>query len=607
MSDYPDLSQASMISFDIETYDPELIEKGAGVYRRDGYILGCSIATDDGFSEYYNLGHRGCDSYTVDRNINYLRSVLGNSVPKIGANIRYDIDWLENFLDIKVKGELNDIQVAEPLLDEYAAHYSLDTQAQKYLGVGKYKDQLEEFCKEHGLKGDPRQHIWQMPYELTRQYALTDAVQPILIFNKQKGLLVAQDLMPLYNMEMKLYRPLLQMKKIGIRVDRNRIGEIVSRLEGKIAEWQSDLRRIYGDINFNSSKQIAALFDHLGIAYNKKLDTGNPNIDKLFLSKVDHPVAKLILDLRAARKVIDTFLLGAFTEMATQGRIHADFVPLKADEGGTVTGRLSCRSPNLQQVPSKEEAYGPETRSAFIPEEDCWYGKIDESQIEYRIIAHYAQGPKSEDVKKAYNADPHTDYHALVQTWIKNVTNVDLERKKVKNLNFGTAYFMGVESMARKFNWSLEMSKELNKVYFDTFPFIKTTRSNVVTVGKLRGYVKTILGRRARVTPYMREQRKEYIIFNHLIQGTAADVMKKSIVDAYEMGLFNVLYPHITVHDELGVSIPKTREGVEAYRELKNVMETCIKFEVPLVAEAEIGPSWGETEACDFDKLLKEV
>jgi DNA polymerase-1 len=263
----------------------------------------------------------------------------------------------------------------------------------------------------------------------------------------------------------------------------------------------------------------------------------------------------------------------------------------------------------LQQVPAKDDkgesvgTYGTECRSCFIPEEGCWYGKIDYSQIEYRCIAHYSIGEKSDEIKRTFNDNPHTDYHALVQRWIKEVTGTDLDRKFVKNLNFGTAYYMGVDSMSKKFGWPHDQSKELNRIYFETFPFLKPTRNEVVNTAKMRGYVRTVLGRRARVSREMRENKKEYVVWNYLVQGTAADIMKKAIVDAWNAGIFTVLVPHITVHDELGVSIPKTLQGVEAYRELKHVMENVVKLKVPIIAEAEIGPSWGETEACDFDKL----
>ena len=606
---YPNLDDEKLISFDIETYDPYLVEQGSGVYRKDGYICGVSIATDTGFSEYYGLHHYDTPSSEREANKSYITNILNTSIPKLGVNCRYDIDWLENWAGIKVNGELNDIQVAEPLLDEYQGHYSLDFQANKYLGEGKKNDEMEAWCKERNLKGDPRIHLYKMPYSMVRKYAIGDVQQPLDIFKQQLPELQKQNLMPVYQMEMELYRPILTMRKNGIRIDRDRISLYVDTIKKDIAQWEGELFAEFGEFNVNSSRQIATVFDAVGINY-KRTEKGNPIVDHEFLEfNCKHPIARKIMKVRSAKKVIGSFLEGSFTEFNIGDRIHPNFITMKQDEGGTVTGRLSCDKPNLQQVPAKDDTessigtYGKECRSCFIPEENCWYGKIDYSQIEYRIIAHYALGPKADEIRKTFNNNPNTDYHALVQRWIKEVTNIDLERKKVKNLNFGTAYYMGIESMSKKFGWSLEESEELNRIYFDTFPFIKPTRNEVVTTAKMRGYVRTVLGRRARVSQILRANRKEYVVWNHLVQGTAADIMKKSIVDSFKAGIFTVLVPHLTVHDELGVSVPKTKEGIEAYQELKHIMENVVHLKVPIIAEAEIGTSWGETEVCDFNEL----
>ena len=604
---YPDLSSAKMIAFDTETYDPYLIEEGPGCFRRDGYVMGVSLATDDGFAEYYSLHHSDTPSDERSANLKYIKTILGNNISKLGVNCGYDFGWLHDYLGVEINGKLNDIQIAEPLLDEYQQHYSLDFQSHKYLGVGKENDELKEWCEKRNLKGDPRKYIWQMPYELVRKYAIGDVKQPLVIFEKQKVLLEEQNLMRVYDMETDLLRPIFAMRSKGIRVDRNKIRATVERLEKDIITWERELFDQYGEFNVNSSQQIAEVLAKLHIKY-PLTNKGSPNIDHKFLEfNCGDSIGNKILKLRSAKKVISTFLMGAFTDYNVQDRIHPNFVTMKQDEGGTVTGRLSCQNPNLQQVPSKDETYGPECRSVFIPEENCWYGKIDYSQIEYRIIAHYALGAGSDKIRKEFNDNPYTDYHYLVQQWIQEVTGVSLERKKVKNLNFGTAYFMGIESMSKKFGWSMEQSEELNKVYFDTFTFLKPTRTAVVNIAKMRGYVHTILGRRARITHAMRENRKEYIVWNHLVQGTAADIMKKAIVDAWKSGVLDVLTAHITVHDELGVSVPKTKEGIEAYRELKNTMEHVVNLKIPIIAEAEIGSSWGETKKFDFDELKETI
>ena len=166
-------------------------------------------------------------------------------------------------------------------------------------------------------------------------------------------------------------------------------------------------------------------------------------------------------------------------------------------------------------------------------------------------------------------------------------------------MNFGMAYAMGARTLAKKYGWSYDKALQYIQMYNQEVPFVKATRQRVTQIARGRGYIKTILGRRARVTQEMREMRKEYIMFNRLIQGSAADLLKKAMHDAYYAGIFEVLYPHVTVHDELDQSIPKTKEGLEAFNELKNIMETCVPLKVPVKANPEIGDSWGNL--MDYD------
>ena len=210
-------------------------------------------------------------------------------------------------------------------------------------------------------------------------------------------------------------------------------------------------------------------------------------------------------------------------------------------------------------------------------------------------------------MRELYRTNPKTDYHQLVIDWAKMFTGHDISRGDAKRINFGFAYFMGAPAMSRKFNWPIEKAQAFQDLYKQTMPFIVPTRKAVVDVAKGRGYIRTILGRKARVSEEMRANKKEYVMFNRLIQGSAADVNKRAMVDAYRAGLFNVLTPHVTVHDELGVSVPKTKEGVEAFQELQHVMENAVTLKVPVVADAEIGPSWGETKDVNWEELYAQV
>lgn len=595
MTAYPDLSGSRVISLDIETYDPGLTELGPGVYRRDGNILGVGISNGD-FSEYYDVGHKGIDGGTKARNLSYVREVMRLPCKKLGAKVIYDLDWLENWAGIEVRGEIHDIQIAEALIDENQGRYGLDFLSGKYLGRGKAKGEIEDFCGRRGLKGDPRKWLWMMGHELVRKYNRADVENPIEIFKLQWDAMRGQDLLGVYHLEIALIPLLLQMRRQGVRVSRKKVEEGILLLRNLVRAGTRELHGEYGEFNFNSSRQVAKVFDGLGIRYplTKK---GNPNINKEVLEYVGHPVAGKILRLKEAARMLSAFFINSFSNHSVGGRIHCSFNQLKEDGYGAVSGRFSSSDPNLQQVPVRKEVYGELCRSVFIPEEGCWWGRTDLNQIEYRLIAHYAVGEKSDEVRRQYNENPGTDYHALIMEWTGE------DRKTSKNLNFGIAYALGRATMARKFGYTLGRAQDLIANYNAEVPFVRSTRSHVVNIAKGRGYIRTILGRRARVTQEMRDSKREYSMFNRLIQGSAADLLKKAMVDCYEAGIFNVLFPHLTVHDELDSSIPKTKEGIEAFNEQKFIMENCVKLKVPIMADSEIGGNWGQLRKYDPKQL----
>lgn len=597
------LEDAGIIVVDIETYDPLLTEMGPGVYRKDAIILGVAVVSDSGFRKYYDLGHKGCSPETRRRSIGELKDILSNSVPKLGHNFLYDLDFLVNLEGLEVNGKWEDTQIRESLLDAYAKHYDLDTLAKKYGGVGKRTTKVEQICARKGWTGAPQTHLYKMTAEDVADYALGDGDATLFVWERQQKGLEDENLQDLYSIECRLLRPLLQMKARGIRVDRQKRQQVSNALHIEYRDKMKAFASRYGNVNINSPGDLTRVFKMADIPL-VLTDKGNPSFAHDILIGIDHPVAKEILDIRGVKTVLNNFVDGAFVDHDVGGRIHATFYPVVRDDGGTVTGRFACKNPNLQQVPSKEEKHGPLIRQIFIPEEDHVYFKIDYSQIEYRILAHYAVGPGAVEIKNRFNNNPQTDYHQYVMDMS------GLDRKHAKNLNFGTVYCMGVKTMSAKFGWSIAHSTELSNQYFEAMPFVKPTRDLIIDKAKMRGYVRTILGRRARLTDSMRtragQRGKEYKLVNYLIQGSAADIMKASMVASYEAGIFDIMPCHLTVHDELGNSMPKTREGLEAAAELKRIMENTVKLSVPITADPEIGPSWGECSESNLTDYLEK-
>lgn len=587
----PDLSNERLIAIDIETYDPGLIDLGPGVYRKDGYVLGVAISTAEGFSEYYPLSGEDVTKEMANKSHAYLKDVLALPVDKLGTNILYDIDWLQNYCGYEVNGKWYDIQIAESLIDENQGKYSLDFLSKKYLNIGKRSSDCERYAERHNYKGDFRKHLYKMPLDLIRPYAVGDTDNPLKIFEKQKPELVAQGLVDVFELETKLQKAVLKMRAQGVRIDLKRLQAVKAIINSSIQAAQESLNELVGyEVNANSSGQLAKMFDKHKIDY-PRTPKGNPNLDKYALKQMTGEIPELVRDIRHFTTLKGLYL-DAYDDLIVGDRVHCMFNQVRRGGKGTVTGRLSSSQPNLQQISKKNEDLAGETgkliRELFIPEDGMTWYSSDYSQIEYRIFAHYASGPGSDALRQSYNDNPNTDYHAKAQ----ELTGIQ-DRGAVKNQNFGTLYGMGVKKTAEMNGWSLDKAESISQQYHTNMPFIKVTSKKVESAAIRRGYIKTVYGRRRRLT----DRKQGYKMLNALIQGSAADVMKKAICDAYDKGIMGVLPFHVTVHDELDYSVDESKkEHLDAVKELESIMTNAIEFLVPLTVNTEKGPNWGKVE-----------
>lgn len=588
---------------DIETKDPELLDKGPGVFRDDGYILGVGVyAPFMHLKKYFNLAHPDCTEELHERNVKQLRELLAMPCTKVFVNALYDLGWLVNWsYHFEINGTYEDVITREALLDAYSPSYSLDYLSKKYGSKGKREDRIARICEENGWKGAPQKHLWKMNASDISEYMSGDLEEPAIIFEKQQPMLEAQNLLTVNDVECRLLRCILDMSKEGFLVDKSRRQEVSDMLHNTYRNALISFEEKYGElVNFNSGKELERLFNRLGlpVEYTAK---GNPTFNNAALL-ASGDVGHDIIHLKEIKTVMNNFVDGALVDfVCPDGRIHCNFYPAKKDDGGTVTGRFACRYPNLQQIPAKKEKFGDEIRSILVPNEGCWYGAPDFKQVEYRVLSHFASGPGADEIRKAYNEDPKTDYHKYVM----DLTGLD--RKHAKNLNFGCLYGMGLNTMSSKFGIPMDKCKMIADQYYSNMSFVKPTMRAVQNVASARGYVRTILGRRARVSQQMREQNRLYPMLNYLIQGTAADIMKMGMVKCYEKGLFDICRCHVTVHDELGLSVPKTKEGMEAYIEIQRTLATAIELSVPLYTDPDLGTSWGDVSEEGYINACKEV
>jgi len=607
-------------SIDIETYDPLLLTSGPGVYDESGaFVLGVGITDEQGKVLYLPVGHTDVTPEERRNAKERLAVLCADPCPKLMVNAQYDTDFLENKMGIKVNGFVHDVQIAEPLLDAYAMSYELSTLCAKYAVPSKMTVNIEAWADridpKRGKKA-AQQYLWLMPSSVVAEYCAQDVMAPYGVLKKQLELLKQQNLLAIYEMECKLLRPLMRMRKNGVRIDTKRREVAIEEVRVVEEALIKKMYASYGEFNINSSREIAVLLMQDGVELTENKTGFSVTKEVLERNFGASPLCEPLHRARALNKLRKTFLEKSINEhLCPDGRIHGQFYQLKKDDGGTVTGRLSGRNPNLQQIPRDDEELGSVLRSLFLPEEGCWYGKTDYSQIEYRIFMHFARGYVENDeadlmaqsVRQRFIDDPHTDYHQMVM----DLAHVD--RPTAKRINFGTMYYMGAPSLSRKFNMPKETAEALYQTLFKECPFIVPTRSLVVDSAKRKGYVRTLMGRRQRLSDYHRTEHKEYALFNYLIQGSAADMMKKAMVDCEEAGIYDVLPLHLTVHDETGVSVPKTVEGIEAYREQEHMMSSAIKLNVPVMAEADYGDNWGEKRKYEhnnmtvFESMKKEL
>lgn len=635
-----------VVVLDIETYDPELGSLGPGIYHDpSAYVLGCGIYdSKTKHRKYYPLHHRDCSEQELAKSRAELSAILAEPTSKLTANGGYDLDWLENGEHIPVNGFIHDVQVAEPLLDSYKFSYALDALAKDYGVPGKQTVDIVKAAAQldpsHRSYRAPQELLWLMDCKTVGEYCIGDLDATYAVFLKQVEKLKQQELIHLYECECDLIRIRLMMRRNGIRIDTERRKSAIAQVQMLENDLTSKMFSIYGPFNINSSAQLAPILIEEGIKL-PKTATGKYSVTKDILEKNANKseFCRELKRCRALNKLRTTFLEKSLDEhLCPDGRLHGEFYPLKKDDAGTITGRWSGANPNLQQIPRNDEELGALVRGLFIPDEDCWYGHTDYSQVEYRVFSHYARGWRDGDkldllaqkMRTDFVANPHMDYHQYVIDLVKQFTGVTLSRPTAKRVNFGTLYFMGVASLSNKFNIPYAEAEEVYTALFTALPFIESTRNRVVNSARLKGYVKTFCGRRQRLGPphfakgefikfpdgthfigSNEDGEKCYPVFNYLIQGTAADIMKFSLVKCYRDGIYDVLKLHLLVHDETGTSIPKTIEGIEAYRAQQDVLSNTIKLKVPILAEADYGPNWGEQiegKECDiYAKMREEI
>ena len=600
-TEFPDLTDRPEIAIDLETQDPDLKSKGSGSIIKNGKVVGISVATE-GFVGYFPFDHEGGDNLEKSEVIQWFTDLCKSNSLKIFHNAMYDVCWIRS-MGIEIKGDVVDTMIAASLINENRFRYDLNSLGREYVGWGKAETALRQAAENWGI--DPKAEMYKLPAMHVGSYAERDAEVTFGLWQEMKKEIINQDLEDIFDLESDLFPCLVDMRFKGVRVDIEKAHAM--KTEFKKAE-QDLLHKIKGETNIDTqiwaARSIANVFDVLRLGYPRTEKTEAPSFTKNFLQEHKHPVVNMIAKAREINKAHTTFI-DSILRYEHKGRIHAEINQLRNAGGGTVTGRFSYQNPNLQQIPARNKDLGPKIRSLFLPEDGCKWGCFDYSQQEPRLVVHYAslyKLPSVYDVVDAYQNDSNSDFHQTVADM------AEIPRSQAKTINLGLFYGMGKTKLQAELGVTKEKAADLFTTYHNKVPFVKQLMGKASNRAQDRGQIRTLLGRLCRfhlwepnqfgmhkALPHEEALREHgpgirraytYKALNKLIQGSAADMTKKSMLELYKEGII----PHIQIHDELDLSIENEKEA----QKIVEIMENAVTLEVPNKVDYEFGSNWGD-------------
>jgi DNA polymerase I-like protein with 3'-5' exonuclease and polymerase domains len=595
--EFKDLSSYDEIAIDLETKDPNLKTMGSGSVTGQAEIVGIALAVE-GWSAYYPIAHEGGGNMDKKKVMDYFRTILNYPSTKIFHNAMYDVCFIRA-ANLKINGTIVDTMIAGSLVNENRFRYDLGSLGRDYLGKGKNETVLLETAKQWGI--DPKSEMYKLPAMYVGEYAERDAELTLELWQEMKKQMLAEEVTSIFELETELFPCLVDMRFLGVRVDVEAANQLKHKLLTEEKECLQKVKKETGiDTQIWAARSIAQVFQKLNLPFDRTEKTNSPSFTKNFLQNHKHPIVQHIARAREINKAHTTFI-DTILKHEHKGRIHAEINQLRSDQGGTVTGRFSYANPNLQQIPARNKELGPMIRSLFIPEQGCKWGCFDYSQQEPRLVVHYAalDGLYGvNDVIDAYK-EGEADFHQIVAEM------AEIPRSQAKTINLGLFYGMGKNKLMAELGINEDKAKNLFKQYHNRVPFVKTLMDSVMRKAANNGRIRTWLGRRCRFDLWEPNQygihkalpheqalaehgpgiRRAYTYkaLNRLIQGSAADMTKKAMIELHKEGIT----PHIQVHDELDISVNDNAEKI------KDIMESAVELEVPTKVDYEFGDNWG--------------
>jgi DNA polymerase I len=583
------------VSINCETTTPEPMRS---------HLVGISLCLEEGRAHYLPLAHGSPTAPELDFvsptivNLPSLKSpemrplveiLEEEKVRKVGHNLKADLITLKR-AGVELRGAWFDTMVASYVLDPGRREHTTQALAVDLLA---YKTRAYD---EVVGKGKAQISFAEVTPESARDYACEDADCSLRLYKRFEPELALQSLDGLFHdLEMPLVPVLARMEVAGIKIDLPFFRETGRRLARELELIQDEVFKIAGEpFNLNSTPQLReVLFDRLGLPVLKKGKTG-PSTDVTVLEELaaqGHQVPRLLIEYRELEKLRNTYVdaLPQLVNTVT-GRIHTNF-----NQAVAATGRLSSSDPNLQNIPIRT-ALGKEIRRGFIAEDGFVFLAADYSQIELRILAHFSGDDAFVEAFRK-GIDVHRQTASVIfGVPIEGVTSE--MRGQAKTINFATLYGQGPFALAQQLSISREEASRFIASYFERFSGVRRYLDTQVAMANDKGYVETLMGRR-RYIPELRSGNwnmksfGERVAQNTPIQGTAADMIKKAMIEIdAELAESNTgARMLLTVHDELLFEVPEARID-EVRKMVVAKMEGALELSVPLVADSGVGKTW---------------
>ena len=559
-------------------------------------LIGISLACNEGEGCYIPISH-SYEGMPEQVPLNMINKTLGLAITKnqkklVGQNLKFDLPML-NRHGIKVEEFLGDTMLMSYVLNSTGTRHGLDRMAQHYLNYEpmKYEEVAGSASKQINFA--------QVEIQAATFYAAEDADITLRLFNHLNKKLEDQPKLInlLQSIEYPMLESLIKVETNGAKIDEKMLSKYSDELAIKIEELSKASYEMAGEeFNMDSPKQLVEiLYNKLDLPVLKKTPKGQPSTNEGTLQRLaeQFELPKIIIEYRRLAKLKSTYTDSLINiQHPITKRIHTSY-----QQAVTSTGRLSSTEPNLQNIPIKT-AEGRKIREAFIPEKGNVLISADYSQIELRIMAHL-----SGDKNLTYAFNNNIDVHSSTASEVFNIPLEDVtaeHRRSAKAINFGLIYGMSAFGLTRQLGIPRHEAQAYLDTYFERYTGVKKYMDSTKELAKKNLFVETILGRKLHVASIndsngLRRQAAERAAINAPLQGSAADIIKKAMVDVDQwIGDDN---PNIKlimqVHDELIFEANKDFAN-DAIGHIVKLMESTIDLNIPLIVDANKGKNWNE-------------